>query len=140
MVKKVTRTGVYGLVVKQGRILLVTQRVGPYAGKYDFPGGGLEHGETFEEALRREFLEEVSMQFECMQLLSAVTTQIHYIFDLDNSERDFYQVGVIYSVKGLKEVTNPDTSERLIFSWVDPGIINPENASPFVCQTLKNKG
>jgi ADP-ribose pyrophosphatase YjhB (NUDIX family) len=137
MIKKITRTGVYGLAITQGRILLVTQRTGPYVGKYDLPGGGLEHGETFEEALRREFLEEVGMQFDCMQLLSALTTQVNYIFDLDNTERDFHQLGVIYSIKGLKAATTSDTSERLVFSWVEPSTLTIDNTSPFVHQTLK---
>ena len=42
------------------KTLLIRQKRGPYAGKLDFPGGGIEFGESPEQALRREFAEEVA--------------------------------------------------------------------------------
>ena len=53
--------GVYGILINNGRILLIKKSRGPYKGMYDLPGGGIEFGEKVEEALRRELMEEVGI-------------------------------------------------------------------------------
>jgi 8-oxo-dGTP pyrophosphatase MutT (NUDIX family) len=45
----------------RGRVLLVPQRGGPFKDAWLLPGGGLEDGESFEEALRREVREETGL-------------------------------------------------------------------------------
>ena len=55
---QITRVAVYAVSWKSKKLLLVRQKSGPFAGKYDFPGGGLEFGEAVEKALAREFAEE----------------------------------------------------------------------------------
>jgi 8-oxo-dGTP diphosphatase len=52
-----------GLIFDQDR-LLVCQRNsrGPFAFKWEFPGGKLEPGEGYEDALRRELKEELSIE------------------------------------------------------------------------------
>ncbi len=50
------RPSVYGVIIKNNSVLLVPQWDG-----YDFPGGGVELGETVDEALVREVLEETGL-------------------------------------------------------------------------------
>jgi 8-oxo-dGTP diphosphatase len=50
------RPSVYGVIISDGKVLLVRQWDG-----YDFPGGGIDLGETIEEALVREVKEESGM-------------------------------------------------------------------------------
>jgi 8-oxo-dGTP diphosphatase len=45
----------------RGRVLLVRQRGGPFKDAWLLPGGGLEDGESFEAALRREIAEETGL-------------------------------------------------------------------------------
>lgn len=61
-----------GIVLHAGRVLLMFRR---NRGKeyYTFPGGGIESGETPGEALRREFLEETSVEIAPKRLLYTVT-------------------------------------------------------------------
>lgn len=47
------RPSVYGVAVKDGKVLLSKQYDG-----YDFPGGGVDKGETVHDALVREYKEE----------------------------------------------------------------------------------
>jgi ADP-ribose pyrophosphatase YjhB (NUDIX family) len=53
----------------QGRVLLSRRAVEPYAGKWDIPGGYLEEGEHPLDGLRRELLEETSLQIEPEELM-----------------------------------------------------------------------
>lgn len=51
-------------IVHDGRILLVRRARAPMHGLFTFPGGVVEAGETLDEALRREVLEETALVIE----------------------------------------------------------------------------
>lgn len=53
------RPSVYGILIENGKVLLSKQWDG-----YDFPGGGIEIGETIGEALKREFWEETGLKIK----------------------------------------------------------------------------
>ncbi len=54
----------------RGRVLLVRQRAGPFAGEWLLPGGGLEEGESFEDGLRREIREETCLEVQDTRLIA----------------------------------------------------------------------
>lgn len=57
-----TEVAVGILLRPDGAMLLSTRPPGkPYAGYWEFPGGKLESGETVEQALRRELMEELGV-------------------------------------------------------------------------------
>jgi 8-oxo-dGTP diphosphatase len=57
-----TEVAVGILVRPDGALLLSTRPPGkPYAGYWEFPGGKLEEGESVEQALRRELIEELGV-------------------------------------------------------------------------------
>ncbi len=58
-----TQRSVAGVALDdQGRVLIAKRKTGGSLGcKWEFPGGKLEHGETAEEGLRREFREELEV-------------------------------------------------------------------------------
>ena len=51
-------SAVVACVDDMGRVLIVRQASGPFAGEWLLPGGGVERDESFEAAARRELLEE----------------------------------------------------------------------------------
>jgi len=46
---------VEGVIVRDGRVLLLRRRFGPARGEWWFPGGRVRWGEGFLDALRRRF-------------------------------------------------------------------------------------
>ena len=59
---------VTGILVENNAILLVKQRVSPER-EWSLPGGRVEHGETLEQAIVREMLEETGLETRVVKLL-----------------------------------------------------------------------
>ena len=71
--KSTSHYGIYGLIIKNDKILLVNKVGGPYDGKLDLPGGGPKENETKGETLKREFLEETGLLVESFELFDEDT-------------------------------------------------------------------
>ncbi len=56
--------------ILDGRVLLLKRRIEPARGKWSFPAGFVELGESLEEATRRETQEEVSLEIGELSLLN----------------------------------------------------------------------
>lgn len=58
-----------GVIEKDGLVLIGKRKRGKrFAGNWEFPGGTLEKGETPEQCLKRELLEELSIEVEVGEL------------------------------------------------------------------------
>jgi 8-oxo-dGTP diphosphatase len=62
--------GVGGVVVRDGRALLIRRGKPPLLGRWMIPGGTVEVGETLVEALVREMEEETGLRVEPQQVLT----------------------------------------------------------------------
>ena len=56
--------GVGAVIVDAGRVLLVKRKYEPLAGRWSLPGGAVEVGETLEQSIAREMLEETGLVIE----------------------------------------------------------------------------
>jgi 8-oxo-dGTP diphosphatase len=61
--------GIGGVIIDQGRALLVRRGSEPLRGEWSIPGGSLELGETLEEGVARELLEETGIQVRVLDLI-----------------------------------------------------------------------
>lgn len=64
------RLRVCGILQNQDKVLLLNHKfLNPENIFWNFPGGGLEPGETIEECLKREFLEETNLSIQIHELI-----------------------------------------------------------------------
>ncbi|MCE9517513.1 NUDIX domain-containing protein, partial [Candidatus Nomurabacteria bacterium] len=91
------RIGVYGIFFNQGKILLIKKSRGPYKGKYDLPGGGIEYSEKIEDALKREIYEETGASMISCTFFNVNENYCKYINN-DNKILEIHQIGLYYLV------------------------------------------
>lgn len=60
---------VCGALVQDGKVLIAQRATGDSIGKFEFPGGKVELNETYEEALIREFKEELDIDLTSVSFL-----------------------------------------------------------------------
>ena len=114
---------VYGVLMRGGRVLIADEQVGE-RDVLKLPGGAVEAGETPEQALRREFLEEGRLEIEPTRLLHAPgTLYSHWIHGL--------YTPMYYEVRGNGEPeTPPDEPLELRFMEPDKAIASGRMAEP----------
>src|SRR2546423_13109637 len=59
-----------GVIIEDGRALLIRRGSEPLMGEWSIPGGSLELGETLEEGVARELLEESELEVREVELIA----------------------------------------------------------------------
>ena len=78
---------VVAAVIKDNNKIFATQRgYGDFKGGWEFPGGKIEEGETPQEALKREIMEELDTEIEIGELIDTIEYDYHL---LHNGKRIF---------------------------------------------------
>ena len=96
---------VTGVVIKDGKVLLARHTYGPGTGKLIIPGGYVNFGETPQDALIREFMEETH-----------ITVKPLNIIGIRFNMKDWYIAFRAEYVSGEAYSDNDENSEVL---WVD---------------------
>ena len=141
--KEYKHLGTYGIIIKDEEILLITKVSGPYDGKLDLPGGGIEHTETPRETLDRELMEEINGTVKNATLLDVTATNIKWEMEEDLWE-DLHHVGILYSVEleNDKLKSDADGLDSEGANWYDIASLNENELSPFAkvaIQKIKNE-
>ncbi len=89
------RPSIYGIIIENGKILLVPQ----LGDGYDFPGGGVDEGEMLDEALSREVKEETGLDVD-----PDMTKPLHVASDFFYHD---YQDQAYHSILLFYLCTNP---------------------------------
>ena len=61
--------GVGGVIIDRGRAVLIRRGTEPMLGQWSIPGGTLEIGETLQEGVARELLEETGLEVRVLDLI-----------------------------------------------------------------------
>lgn len=90
------RSAAYAYVVRDGAILLTrTSDLAPDPGTWHLPGGGIDHGESPMDTIRRELWEECGLEGEATGLLTVLDH--HFTGTAPNGRaEDFHAIGIIY--------------------------------------------
>jgi 8-oxo-dGTP pyrophosphatase MutT (NUDIX family) len=138
--------GVYGLCLDetQSRLLVIQKTIGPYAGRYDLPGGGLDQKERLLEAITREFLEETGLGIEVVGNLGTYDFLVEYPW---KETTHTHHIAVFYEIRisdHLSSTVNPwltkkggiEANDSAGFQWVPLHDFTEQNASPLVQKAL----
>lgn len=136
-----THVGAYGVIIKDNKIILVKKARGGYKGKLDLPGGGMEHTELPEEALKREIMEEAGINITNYKLLDVVATNIKWEME-PNLWEDLHHIGILYTVdtNELFLKNEADGLDSNGANWYNITELNKKELSPFTILALEKLG
>lgn len=120
------------LVQPRGQVLFIRRAKDPARGKLALPGGFIEIGETAEESLRREILEEVGLEVDSLNYLCSQLNDYFYggvtypVLDLFF----FSHVGLDSTPVALEDVQS--------LHWLTPSSVKPDEvAFPSIRKALQ---
>ena len=111
-----------GVCIKDGKVLLARHTYGAGKGLLIIPGGYLENGESPEQAVVREFREEVN-----------IAVQVRELIGMRFNTRDWYAVFRVDYVDGTAQSDGDENSEVL---WVDTAEALEREDVPYLTKAL----
>ncbi len=108
----IQRHGAYGLMYKEGKIATISFTQG-----FFLPGGGVDAGETYEQALKREAIEELGWEINDLRLIGEATQFFYTAF------QDLYieNIGHFYFVGRISD-TGQKTEVGHDLVWLTPEV------------------
>lgn len=130
-----------GLPVRSDKNFLLTRRhtpgVSAWHNKWQIAGGGLEFGETLEEALERELLEELNVKVRILHPQPIVKTSIWYGHETE-SKQNTQVVLITYLVDiGKQKVDIAKDDETNKFGWFTLGEVMKLDSLPLTIEIVK---
>ena len=99
---KSTHVGAYGFIIKDDCIALIKKARGGYKGMLDIPGGGIEHDESPDAALKRELMEEAGVTVTDFKIITVTSRTFKWQMEEDLIE-DLHHIGILYKVEVLED-------------------------------------
>lgn len=121
---------VKALILKDNKILILErpQSAESRGGTWEFPGGGLNFGETLEEALKREIAEETGLQSEILKPI--------YTWSIIKDESK-QVIGIHFLCKVIGDTRVTLSEEHCDYAWVEVDNLLKYDMSPCIVEDLK---
>jgi 8-oxo-dGTP diphosphatase len=118
MSHKTPRLTADGVVVKDGKILLVKRKFDPFKGKWALPGGFVEYGETVENAAVREVLEETGLETRVKRLIG--------VYSDPKRDPRGHTITIVYllEIQGGKIISGDDAADADFFNLLDLPVLS----------------
>ena len=84
--------GIYGICIRDNKVLCIQKERGPYRNRFDLPGGSQKENEGLTETLVREFREETGYEIE-----NYVNCRVYDVF-VEEANRTVHHIMVFYDV------------------------------------------
>lgn len=136
------RPSVYGVITRKGKVLLSKQWDG-----YDFPGGGMDLGETIDEALVREVREETGLRVAVGSIVTVQNSFFKYRNEsvYVQSILMYYACRVVGGTLSTKFFDKHEKSYASMAEWIDVRNVgrlkfyNPVDSPGIIRQAVKKR-
>ena len=129
----INHIGIYGICIRDNKLLCIQKERGPYKNRFDLPGGSQKESEGLTETLVREFREETGYEIE-----DYVNCRAYDAF-VEESNRTVRHIMVFYDVDinleqqdAISEKLEDELNDSSGIYWIDLEELDIKNSSPLI--------
>lgn len=129
------RKSAYAIIIEEGRLLTVRNFD---TGKLFFPGGGVEPGETEEEAVERETEAETGLRVRGIFFWRTYTNRVYYDKVNPPTAWDCYLSFYVAELDGKSRDLGPGDPEEGTPEWTDLHSLNPSDFVEIAARVIQD--
>ena len=129
----INHIGVYGICVRDNKLLCIQKERGPYKNRFDLPGGSQKENEGLTETIVREYREETGYQKK-----GYGDCRVYDVF-VEESNRTVHHIMVFYNVDinleqqdTISEKLEDELNDSSGIYWIDLEELDIKNSSPLI--------
>lgn len=133
--------GIYGICIRDNKLLCIRKERGPYKNRFDLPGGSQKENEGLTETLVREFREETGDAIE-----NYGNCRVYDVF-VEETNRTVHHIMVFYDVNvnfEQQDVVSEKLEDELNDSsgiyWINLEKLDITNSSPLILKLKQELG
>ena len=129
----INHIGIYGICIRDNKLLCIKKERGPYKNRFDLPGGSQKENEGLTETLVREFQEETGYHIK-----GHGNCRVYDVF-VEESNRTVHHIMVFYNVDinleqqdAILEKLEDELNDSSGIYWIDLEELDIKNSSPLI--------
>ena len=129
----VNHIGIYGICIRNNKLLCIQKERGPYKNRFDLPGGSQKENEGLTETLVREFQEETGYHIK-----GYMDCRAYDVF-VEESNRTVHHIMVFYNIDinleqqdTILEKLEEELNDSSGIYWIDLEELDIKNSSPLI--------